>query len=119
VLRVLSREKLPPVVVKSIVQDAKWSHVYNVRLALIRQPATTLTTILAFLPELTVSDLRELVAPGILPENLRHYLQAEIARRTKKGRQEKPAEREEAARAGDTGLACGEERGDRDFDDDL
>src|SRR5262249_45003792 len=81
VLRVLSRDKLPPVVVQSIAHDPKWSHVYNVRVALIRQPSTTLTTILAYLPELTVSDLRELVAPGILPENLRHYLQAEIQRR--------------------------------------
>jgi hypothetical protein len=84
VLRVLAREKLPPVVVQSIARDPKWSHVYNVRIALIRQPATTLTTVLAFLPELTVSDLRELVAPGILPENLRHYLQAEIQRRMRR-----------------------------------
>jgi len=81
VLRVLSRDKLPPVVVKSIAQDAKWSHVYNVRIALIRQPSTTLTAILAFLPDLTISDLRELAAPGILPETLRHYLEAEVERR--------------------------------------
>jgi len=81
VLRVLSRDNLPPVVVRSIAQHEKWRHVYNVRIALIRQPSTTLTTVLAFLPELTISDLRELVAPGILPENLRHYLQAEIQRR--------------------------------------
>jgi hypothetical protein len=52
-----------------------------VRIALLRQPSTTLTTILTFLPELTVSDLRELAAPGVLTENLRHYLQAEIHRR--------------------------------------
>jgi hypothetical protein len=81
VLRVLSREKLPPIVVQSIAHHQKWGHIYNVRIALIRQPSTTLTTILAFLPELAISDLRELVAPGILPENLRHYLQAEIERR--------------------------------------
>ncbi len=81
VLKVLARRGLPPNVVQSIAQDPKWSHVYNVRIALLRQPATTLSTILAFLPELTVSDLREMVAPGILPENLRHYLQAEINRR--------------------------------------
>src|SRR5262245_49055441 len=47
VLRVLSRDKLPAIVVQSIAQDAKWGHVYNVRIALIRQPATTLTNILA------------------------------------------------------------------------
>jgi hypothetical protein len=86
VLRVLSRDKLPPIVVQSIAQDAKWSHVYNVRIALIRQPSTTLTSVLAFLPELTISDLRELVAPGILAENLRHYLQAEIQRRLHQSR---------------------------------
>ena len=81
VLRALSRDKLPAIVAQSLAQDEKWSHVYNVRIALIRQPSTTLTKVLSFLPELTISDLRELVAPGILPENLRHYLQAEIQRR--------------------------------------
>ena len=86
VLKVLAREKLPPAVVQSIAQDPKWSHYYNVRIALLRQPSTTLTTILAFLPELTVSDLRELVAPGVLPENLRHYLQAEISHRLQKAK---------------------------------
>ena len=90
ILRVLAREKLSPVVVQSIAQDAKWSHYYNVRIALLRQASTTLSTILAFLPELTVSDLRELVAPGILAENLRHYLQAEINRRLL--RSKKPGE---------------------------
>jgi hypothetical protein len=87
VLRVLAREKLPPVIARSIAQDPKWSHIYNVRIALLRQPSTTLTTILAFLPELTISDLRELVAPGILPENLRHYLQSEINRRLQKSKE--------------------------------
>jgi hypothetical protein len=81
VLRVLAREKLPPTVPQSIAQDRKWSHVYNVRLALIRQPSVTLAKVLEFLPELTVADLRELALPGILPENLRHYLQAEVQRR--------------------------------------
>ena len=88
VLRVLARSKLPPTVAQSIAQDPKWSHYYNVRIALLRQPSTTLSTILAFLPELTVSDLRELVAPGILPENLRHYLQAEINRRLLKSKEQ-------------------------------
>jgi len=99
VLRVLSREKLPPVVVQSIAHDEKWNRIYNVRIALIRQPSTTLTTILAFLPELAISDLRELVAPGILPENLRHYLQAEIQRRMRNshGNSEAPSEAAKSA----------------------
>src|SRR5437016_507861 len=93
VLRVLARRDLSPTVVQSIAHDPKWSHLYNVRIALIRQPSTTLTTILVFLPELTISDLHELVAPGILPAKLRHYLQAEIHSRMRKSKgQPEPAD---------------------------
>jgi hypothetical protein len=81
VLKALSRPKLAPRVVEAISQHAKWSHSYNVRLAIVRQAATTLSTILAFLPELTVSDLKVLASPGAVPENIRRYLQAEIQRR--------------------------------------
>lgn len=85
VLKALSRPKIMPRVIEAVSKHAKWSHSYNVRLALVRQPATTLSTVLAYLPELTVSDLKELTAPGIVPENFRRYLQAEIQRRLRKG----------------------------------
>jgi hypothetical protein len=85
VLKALSRENLPIGVVKAVAQHRKWSHTYNVRLALVRHPGSTLSTILAYLPELTVSDLRELAAPGIVSENLRKYLLAEIQQRIRKG----------------------------------
>lgn len=81
ILRTLSKEKLPARVVDSVSHHPKWSHIYNIRVALVRQPGTTLSTILAYLPELTVNDLRQLVEPGVVPENLRRYLQAEIQRR--------------------------------------
>ncbi len=81
ILKVLSREKLAPRVVLAITQHRKWSTTYNVRLALVRHPASPLAAILPYLPEITVSDLKELAAPGIVPENLRKYLQAEIQRR--------------------------------------
>jgi hypothetical protein len=81
VLRALSREKLPPVVVRAISQHRKWSITYNVRLALVRHPSSPLATVLAYLPELTVSDLRELASPGIVSESLRKYLEAEVQRR--------------------------------------
>src|SRR5258708_7826608 len=81
ILRVLSREKLPAAVIPAIVGHRKWSITYNVRLALVRQRSAPLATILSYLPELTVSDLRELAAPGIVPEDLRKYLQAEVQRR--------------------------------------
>ena len=85
VLRVLSREKIPPGVVRDIAQHRKWSISYNVRLALVRHPLSPLATVLAYLPELTVSDLRELASPGIVPESLRKYLQAEVQRRIRAG----------------------------------
>lgn len=85
VLRVLSREKLPPVVLSSVAQHRRWSISYNVRLALVRHPTAPLSAVLSFLPELTVSDLRELASPGIVTESLRKYLQAEVQRRIRVG----------------------------------
>jgi hypothetical protein len=81
ILKVLSREKLHADIVYSIIHHRKWSFTYNIRLALVRHPASTLSSVLAFLPELTVSDLRELAAPGVVSENLRRYLLAESHRR--------------------------------------
>src|SRR5213082_176392 len=85
ILRALSREKLPPSVIPAIVRHHKWSITYNVRLALVRHPSAPLATILSYLPELTVSDLRELAAPGMVPKSLRKYLQAEVQRRMRAG----------------------------------
>jgi hypothetical protein len=81
VLKVLAREKVSLPVVQALTAHCKWSRTYNVRLALVRNPSAPLATVLAFLPELTVNDLRELAAPGIVPANLRNYLQAEVQRR--------------------------------------
>lgn len=81
VLKALASAKIPPPAVQAISRHAKWSQMYNVRLALVCNPSAPLATILAFLPQLTVSDLSELASPGIVPENLRNYLQAEVLRR--------------------------------------
>ena len=94
-LKVLSREKLPPVVVYTIARHRKWSITYNVRLALVRHPQSPLATVLGYLPELTVSDLRELASPGIVSESLRKYLEAEVQRRIRKG--EKSSRKEDNA----------------------
>jgi hypothetical protein len=84
VLKALSREQLPVAVVPAIAKHRKWSHTYNVRLALVRHPSSTLSMILGYLPDLTVSDLKELAAPGIVSENLRKYLLAEIQTRIRR-----------------------------------
>ena len=87
VLKVLAREKVSIPVVQALAGHRKWSHAYNVRLALVRNPSAPLATVLAFLPELTVNDLRDLAAPGIVPANLRNYLQAEVQRRMRASKQ--------------------------------
>jgi hypothetical protein len=81
VLKVLWHEKLPQAVVLTVANHRKWSQSYNVRLALVRNASTPLSLVLGFLPQLTIVDLRELAAPGIVPENLRKYLEAEVRRR--------------------------------------
>jgi hypothetical protein len=81
VLKALARDKVSTNVVQALARHAKWSQFYNVRLALVRHPASPISVVLGFLPELTVNDLRELAAPGIVAENLRKYLQAEVQRR--------------------------------------
>lgn len=100
VLKALSRDRLPLGVIQAVAQHRKWSHTYNVRLALVRHPHATLSTILGYLPELTVSDLRELASPGIVSENLRKYLLAEIQQRIR--RSEKAAESAEGGGGGGT-----------------
>jgi hypothetical protein len=82
VLKALAREKVPLPVTHAIAQHRRWSCVYSVRLALIRTPGTTLSTILSYLPEINASDLQDLASPGIVSEPLRKYLQAELDRRT-------------------------------------
>lgn len=46
-----------------------------------RNPSTPISIVLGFLPHLTVNDLRVLAEPGIVAENLRKYLLAEVRRR--------------------------------------
>src|SRR5438094_6445635 len=74
ILKALSREKLPAPVIPAIIHHRKWSISYNIRIALLRQPSAPLATILAYLPQLIVSNLRELASLGIVPETLRHYI---------------------------------------------
>jgi hypothetical protein len=83
ILKALSREKLSTAVIPAISHHRKWSITYNIRLALVRHPSAPVATVLAYLPELTVSDLGDLAAPGIVTESLRKYLQAEVQRRTR------------------------------------
>ena len=98
VLKALAREKVPVAVVQELAKHRKWSQTYNVRLALVRNPSAPISVVLNFLPQLTVSDLRELASPGVVAENLRKYLLAEVNRRMQASH--KHAMREAKASAG-------------------
>lgn len=80
-LKALAREKVPVHVVQAVANHRKWSQSYNVRLALVRNPSTPVSSVLGFLPHLTVNDLRLLAEPGVVVENLRKYILAEMNRR--------------------------------------
>ena len=86
VLKVLWHDKLPQAVVLTMANHRKWSQSYNVRLALVRNAGTPLSLVLGFLPHLTIVDLRELAAPGVVRNNLRKYLEAEVHRRMRRSK---------------------------------
>jgi hypothetical protein len=82
VLKALAREKVPVAVVQAVAGHRKWSEIYNVRLLMVRHASTPISIVLAFLPHLTITDLRLLTESGVVAENLRKYLSAEVHRRT-------------------------------------
>jgi hypothetical protein len=86
VLKVLAREELPEIVAASIARHRKWSCLYNVRMALVRNPLTPLARVLAFLPDITLRDLDELSGARSLPASLKQYIRAEVALRRSRSR---------------------------------
>jgi hypothetical protein len=83
-LRVLALETLPAVVVESLAHHEKWSHRYQLRLALIRNPHTPLQLVLAFLPDMAVNDLRDICLDRRMPEQVRRYVLAHCLERLNK-----------------------------------
>ncbi|HEV2352408.1 MAG TPA: hypothetical protein VG028_21440 [Terriglobia bacterium] len=86
VTRLLSRGDLPAEGVEMIAATEKWSRRYDVRLGLIRNPHTPFGRLLGFLPDLAVSDLKELCLDRRMPEHLRKYIAAHCLLRIKKSR---------------------------------
>jgi hypothetical protein len=68
-------------VVAAIAQHPRWSVQYNVRVALVRNPHTPIPVVLAFLPNLTLRDLKDLAALEGISPHVRRYIQKELARR--------------------------------------
>ncbi len=90
-LKVLARDGLPPVIVEQVALHERWSHQYHLRLALIRNPLTPFSRVLAFLPDLAVTDLRDICLDHRMPESVRKYIKAHCAARLNKQRRIPPA----------------------------
>jgi hypothetical protein len=81
VLKVLAKSGVPERVVAAIAQHPRWAVQYNVRVALLRNPHTPIPVVLAFLPNLTLRDLKDLAELEGVSPHVRRYIQKEISRR--------------------------------------
>jgi hypothetical protein len=81
VLKVLAKPGVPERSVAAIAQHPKWSSQYNVRMALVRNAHTPAPSVLAFLPNLTMRDLKEIATLEGLAPHLKKYIQQELTRR--------------------------------------
>lgn len=85
VLRVLSRINLPARVIGAIACSGRWTQHSSIRLALVRNPQTPLTTVLSFLPSISTSDLQIMAQSSSLPSNVRPHVRRELANRMQHG----------------------------------
>jgi hypothetical protein len=91
VLKVLATADIPERVVLAIAQHAKWSCQYNVRAALVRNARAPVPAVLAFVPDLTLRDLRDISAMDGLVPGVRKHIEQELARRAEAAAKETKA----------------------------
>ena len=82
VLKVLAKAGVPERVVGAIAQHPKWSCQYNVRIALVRNAQTPAASVLVFLPQLTLGDLKQLARLEGLAPHLKKHMREELSRRS-------------------------------------
>ncbi len=80
-LKMLAKADVPERVVAAIANHRKWSYNANVRIALVRNPLTPLVRVMAFLPDIPLHHLRDLVKIPTLRPDLKRYLEHEVMRR--------------------------------------
>jgi hypothetical protein len=85
-LKLLSRAGLPAPVVEQLAEHPRWSQCYYLRLALIRNPLTPFARVLAFVPEMTLTDLRDICLDHRMPDPVRKYIEAYCGARLNKQR---------------------------------
>ncbi len=87
-LKVLSRtDGVDELLVGKVARHAKWSRRYHIRLSLLRIPSLPFHQVLAFVPDLTVSDLRTICLDPRMNEKVRKYLWTHCEERLKDRKQ--------------------------------
>jgi hypothetical protein len=86
VLKALARVALPVRIVTAIADHAKWSHIYSVRLALLRNSQAPMARVLTFLPSITTTDLKILSQSSSVPSRLLPHIRRELANRMQHGK---------------------------------
>jgi hypothetical protein len=84
VLKVLAKSGVPERAVAAIAQHRKWSCMYNVRVALVRNPGTPAPLVMGVLLDITLRDLKDLARLESLPPHVRRYVGEELRRRSKR-----------------------------------
>jgi hypothetical protein len=74
VVKALSKESISVEAVERIATHERWSNAYGVRLALLRQPLTSLGRVLALAPQVKRNDLMEISGDPRMPADRRKYL---------------------------------------------
>jgi hypothetical protein len=85
VLKTLAKDGLNERVITAIAQHSKWSSLYNVRVALLRCAATPLNSVEAFIGEVTLRDLTEILKLSETSAAMRESIARELERRKAKG----------------------------------
>ncbi len=86
VLKALARVALPARIVTAIAHHAKWSHIYSVQLALVRNTQAPMARVVSFLPNISTTDLKILSQSNSVPSRLLPYIRRELANRMQHGK---------------------------------
>jgi hypothetical protein len=86
VLKALARVALPVRIVTAIADHAKWSHIYSVRLALLRNSQAPMARVLTFLPSIQTTDLKILIQSSSVPSRLLPHIRRELTNRMQHGK---------------------------------
>lgn len=86
VLKALARVALPARIVAAIADHPKWSHIYSVRLALLRNSQAPMARVLTFLPSIQTTDLKILSQSGSVPSRLLPHIRRELTNRLQHGK---------------------------------